>query len=134
MPLTNGAAFISSAYRGQHVFQEREHARIAAALCLLALKQGYSPYASHLLCTQFLDDNRPDHREFGIAAGHKIMSFCNIVLVYQEHAAFSSGVKFDLQLASQLGIPVKFITPADLQESLAEILPSRLYNRVLGQQ
>ena len=31
--------------------------------------KGEAAYASHLIYTQFLDDENPGHREFGIAAG-----------------------------------------------------------------
>lgn len=39
------------------------------AVCRYAVGQGYSPYASHLIFTQFLDDNIPSERKAGIDAG-----------------------------------------------------------------
>jgi hypothetical protein len=38
-------------------------------VCRYALGAGYSPYASHLFFTQFLDDNILEERKVGLAAG-----------------------------------------------------------------
>jgi hypothetical protein len=44
----------------------REYALAAMRDCLA---RGESPYASHLLLTQLLDDEIPEQRELGISAG-----------------------------------------------------------------
>jgi hypothetical protein len=38
-------------------------------ICRYAVSKGYSPYASHLMFTQFLDDNVPEERQAGIDCG-----------------------------------------------------------------
>lgn len=127
-------AFISSAYRGHSVVHEREHARIACGMCLLAFKSGLVPFASHLLYTQILDDENPAHRRFGIEAGHTVMSKCGAVYVYLPHIETSHGVQADLELANRMGLPVVYVTFADVVEALKELSPSRLYAPIFAEQ
>lgn len=42
-----------------------------------ALDQGVAPFASHLLYPQVLDDENPEHREQGIAAGLELGDRCD---------------------------------------------------------
>ena len=45
------------------------HVAYANAAVRTCLREGFTPYASHLMLTRALDDNDPDEREFGIRAG-----------------------------------------------------------------
>lgn len=132
--IARGIAFISSRYRGDSGFQEREHARLAGALCLFALRQGYSPYASHLLLPQFLDDASSPARTLGIAASHVVLRQAAVMFVYEPHADVSPGVRADLTEASLHGVPVIGVTALELEPLFADLRPSRLYNTLLGDQ
>ena len=127
-------AFISSAYRGPSVFAEQDNARIAQAMSLYAMKQGYAPFASHLLYTQFLDDQNPQHRQFGISMGHEFMHMASIMYVYQPHTEISTGVRGDVLLATEHCVHIEYLTAEDLAECLTEIKPSRLFARIFGDQ
>lgn len=138
----NGIAFISSAFRGDNVEKERQNLEIARAMCLLTMSYGYSPYASHLLCTQFLDDTIARHREFGVGAGHVfLLESADAVFIYEPHMYVSSGVRKDAELAAQRkhsaegneklrGIKVVFVTPEELSPFLGQITPSRCFGQV----
>lgn len=47
---------------------ERQHARYLKALALHFFKEGYAPFASHALYTQWLDDTNPEQRTLGMNA------------------------------------------------------------------
>ena len=51
------------------IIEEAQNVLYAKACCLWALDNGFSPYASHLFFTQFLDDAIPEERKLGIEAG-----------------------------------------------------------------
>ena len=73
------------------------------------LKRGEAPIASHLLFTQpgVLDDNDPEERKLGIAAGHAWTSVADAVVVYIDRDV-SSGMKRGIEVAQELGVPVEF--------------------------
>lgn len=64
-------------------------------ICHFAVLNGYSPYASHLFFTQFLDDNDLDERKLGIDAGLawsegvKVVWFC-----HREGEPLSNGMQY----------------------------------------
>ena len=127
-------AFISSAYRGPNVFVEQDNARIAQALCLLAMAQCHTPFASHLLYTQFLDDHNPKHRENGIQCCREMLLRSSVMYVYAPHTGTSKGVQGDLQAAQGENVEVITVTADDLRPYLEQIRPSRLYARIFGEQ
>ncbi len=65
MPSNWTRVVIESPYAGD-VFA---NAAFARNVCRWAVERGYSPYASHLFFTQFLDDAKPDERTAGMQAG-----------------------------------------------------------------
>ncbi len=58
------------------------YARRAMLWCL---RKGYSPYGSHLLYPQCLDDATPDERELGIKAGFAWGRAAELVLVFGDY-------------------------------------------------
>lgn len=127
-------AFISSAYRGPNVFVEQENARIAQAMCLLAMTDGYTPFASHLIYTQFLDDHNPEHRERGIQCGREMLLRSSVMYVYGPHTGTSEGVKGDLQTAQGENVNIITVPADDLRPYLQQIRSSRLFARIFGEQ
>lgn len=67
--------------------------------CMLdSLNRGEAPMVSHLLYTQCLDDNIPEHRELGIKAGLAFKSVVNKTVVYTDYG-ISSGMKYGIDEA-----------------------------------
>lgn len=74
--------------------------------CLLdSLNRGECPFASHLLYTQVLNDEMPEERDKGIAAGFEWMHAAEKVIVYQD-LGISSGMQLGINNAEHLNIPV----------------------------
>jgi len=74
---------IESPYAGD-VARNETYARRAMMDCL---DRGEAPYASHLLYTQpgVLDDDDPDERALGIAAGFAWREVAHCTVVYQDY-------------------------------------------------
>lgn len=84
-----------------------DHQRYARWCCLDALFQGYAPLASHLLYTQMLEDRNADARELGMEAGFAWNQCAELVLVYVDLGAISSGMAAGIERARRLGIPAE---------------------------
>ena len=95
---------LESPYAGDVALNER-YARACMADCL---SRGEAPFASHLLYTQpgVLDDNVPEERAKGIAAGHAWMRAADAVVLYRD-IAMSKGMAAGLALAQELRLPVE---------------------------
>ena len=72
-----------------------------------SLSRGESPYASHLLLTQVLDDSDPVERAQGIAAGMAWIDECELVAVYEDRGV-SEGMELAIEYAKKIGKPVKY--------------------------
>lgn len=96
-----GRVFICSKYAG-----DIEHnARVAQALCRMALEAGLAPFAPHLLYTQILDDSDPAQRDLGISTGLRFMETCDVVWVYVGEGV-SDGMHREVEHAQSLHKPV----------------------------
>lgn len=82
------------------------YAKRAVHDCLL---RGEAPIASHLLFTQrgVLDDNKPEERKLGIAAGHAWIPVANAVVVYQDRG-ISKGMELGIENAKKAGIAIEY--------------------------
>lgn len=81
-----------------------------AKMCMLEmLTLGEAPIASHLLWTQpdLLEDNNPEQRALGIAAGHAWLSGANYVVFYIDFG-MSKGMDIGIQRAKENGTPYIF--------------------------
>ena len=72
-----------------------------------SLSRGESPYASHLLLTQVLDDNNPYERVRGIVAGLAWAEACDLVAVYEDRG-ISEGMREAIEHAKKIGKPVEY--------------------------
>jgi hypothetical protein len=71
--------------------------------CVLhALSSGEAPFASHLLYTTALDDNDPDGRSRGMAAGHSWRKLVDTCVVYLDRG-LSPGMIEGIRASFQLG-------------------------------
>lgn len=96
---------VESPFAGD-VERNTRYARACLADCL---SRGESPFASHLLFTQkgVLDDNDPDQRKLGIAAGFAWRHVAQLTAVYGD-LGISSGMRRGIEHSERLGIPVEF--------------------------
>lgn len=74
-----------------------------------SLKRGEAPLASHLLYTQdgILNDNNPEERRRGIAAGHVWISLADALVVYNDYG-ISQGMEEAIDYARFRGITVEY--------------------------
>lgn len=78
---------IESPFAGE-VEKNVEYAKLAM---LDSLNRGEAPIASHLLYTQMLDDNVPEHRALGIWAGLAWRKVCDSPVFYVDRG-WSGGM------------------------------------------
>jgi hypothetical protein len=73
------------------------------------LDRGEAPIASHLLFTQpdVLDDDNPEQREQGIAAGHAWMRVADVCAVYVDRG-ISAGMEKGIAEARRFNLRVEF--------------------------
>ena len=72
-----------------------------------SLYRGESPFASHGLYTWALDDDDPEQRKLGIAAGFEYMLDADKVAVYYDRG-FSAGMVDGINYAIAVGKPIEF--------------------------
>lgn len=67
--------------------------------CMLdCLRRGEAPFASHMMYTKILDDDKPAERALGIAAGLAWGSRADYVVVYTDRG-ISEGMRQGIELA-----------------------------------
>jgi hypothetical protein len=77
-----------------------------ARACMLdSLKRGEAPFLSHLLYTQCLDDDIPEERTLGMAAGFAWGAKAELCAVYIDRGV-SGGMQAGIARAQANGIPV----------------------------
>lgn len=74
---------------------------------LHALSLDESPIASHLLYTQFLDDNHPEQRVLGMRAGLAWYKVAEACVVYKDMGV-SQGMSVGISVAKKNNVPVIF--------------------------
>ncbi len=74
-----------------------------------ALRRGEAPIASHLLYTQpnVLDDNKPEERKLGIAAGLAWMKVADASIFYADYG-ISKGMEAAFEKANAEGQVIEF--------------------------
>lgn len=95
-------AIIESPYAGNI----DENVAYARECVLDALERNYSPIASHLLLTQVLNDDNPEHREFGISAGLSWAKVADVSLIYIDRG-ISAGMQRGIDHATSIGLSVE---------------------------
>lgn len=103
-----GKAFISSAYSGGSISEEEINVSKARLIVGVALKFGWVPVCPNVYWHSFAD--MQDY-EFWLEASISLLKTCD-VLVLVPGWENSSGVKKEIELAKDLGIPV--ITAAEM--------------------
>lgn len=101
-------AFISSPYKYTTEQELKLNVSIARAMCYYAMMQGYAPFASHLLYTQFLNEDIIEERNLGINLGREFLLYSEIMYHY-EVSEHSEGATRDILLAEKYCIPVQIL-------------------------
>lgn len=96
--------YVCSPLRGN----PEDNIRNAQRYCEYVMREfGFVPIAPHIYFTQFLDDNIPEEREFGLKAGLSLLSDCDELWYFGE--TISQGMYTEIRHAIRKGIPVKYI-------------------------
>lgn len=100
MPLQR--AVIESPFAAPTEDGRQRNLRYARACLLDSLQRGEAPFASHLLYPQVLDDNTPELREQGIAAGFAWAETANLWVFYTD-LGVSPGMQGAVETAVDKG-------------------------------
>jgi hypothetical protein len=84
-----------------------ENVKYAIAAMKDSFNRGETPFASHLLYTNILDDSNPIERMQGIEAGLMIGRFATKTVVYRDRG-ISEGMAYGIRRAEDEGRPVEF--------------------------
>lgn len=97
--MNNDLLYVCSPYRGE-IRRNKEYAR---ELTRAAINSGFAPVTVHLYLTEVLDDNNPQERSQGMAAGQDIMKQCSYILVGAKYG-LSEGMREEITLAVRKGL------------------------------
>jgi hypothetical protein len=89
---------VCSPYRGD-TKRNKEYAR---KLTRAAINNGFVPVTVHLYLTEVTDDQNPEERSRGMAAGMKILENCKYILIGNRYG-ISDGMKAELTFAAVKG-------------------------------
>ena len=92
---------VESPFAGDRV-RNASYLRAAMRDCI---KRGEAPFASHMLYTQFLDDDVPDERAAGIECGLAWGRHAVRTVVY-ENFGITKGMRLGIDRAHEEGRPV----------------------------
>ncbi len=106
--MTRKLVYIASPLSGD-VEHNLDFARQA---CLNAMAQGATPFASHLLYPQMLDDGDPAQRELGMRMGDQILGLCDELWLCGD--VVSPGMARERELAKELDIPVRSVSMEEI--------------------
>ncbi len=97
--MENKLCFICSPYRGN----TERNTEYAKELTRLALDNGYAPITPHLYLTQVLDEDDPEQREKGMAAGTEMLKQCGYILIGSRYG-LSEGMMTEIKAAYDAGL------------------------------
>ena len=97
--------YICSPYRAKNSAQLDRNIDYAQALTKRALEAGLAPITPHLYMTQCLNEDKPEERAAGMAAGLALLEKCDFVIAGVKYG-ISEGMSREIQTADALGIEV----------------------------
>lgn len=97
--------YICSPYRAKDSAELDRHIEYAQELTKQAIEAGLAPITPHLYMTQCLNEDKPEERAAGMAAGLEIMKSCAFVIAGTKYG-ISEGMKREIETAAALHIPV----------------------------
>lgn len=97
--------YICSPYRAKDGTQLDRNIDYAQALTKQALEAGLAPITPHLYMTQCLNEDKPEERAAGMAAGLALLKSCDFVIVGVKYG-ISEGMSAEIAVADAAGIEV----------------------------
>lgn len=97
--------YICSPYRAKDGAELDRHIEYAQALTKQAIEAGLAPITPHLYMTQCLNEDKPQERAAGMAAGLALLEKCDFVIAGVKYG-ISEGMSREIQTADALGIEV----------------------------
>lgn len=97
--------YICSPYRAKDGAQLDRNIDYAQALTKRALEAGLAPITPHLYMTQCLNEDKPEERAAGMAAGLTLLKSCDFVIVGVKYG-ISEGMSAEIAAADAAGIEV----------------------------
>lgn len=97
--------YICSPYRAKDGAQLDRNIDYAQALTKRALEAGLAPITPHLYMTQCLNEDKPEERAAGMAAGLTLLKSCDFVIVGVKYG-ISEGMSTEIAAADAAGIEV----------------------------
>lgn len=97
--------YICSPYRAKDSAELDRNLKYAQALTRQAIKAGLAPITPHLYMTQCLNEDNPEERAAGLAAGLELLKCCDFVIAGIKYG-ISEGMSREIQTADKLGIEV----------------------------
>ena len=97
--------YICSPYRAKNSAQLDRNIDYAQALTKRALEAGLAPITPHLYMTQCLNEDKPEERAAGMAAGLTLLKSCDFVIVGVKYG-ISEGMSAEIAAADAVGIEV----------------------------
>ena len=97
--------YICSPYRAKNSAQLDRNIDYAQALTKRALEAGLAPITPHLYMTQCLNEDKPEERAAGMAAGLTLLKSCDFVIVGVKYG-ISEGMSAEIAEADAAGIEV----------------------------
>lgn len=111
--MENKLVYICSPYRGE----TERNVEYARELTRAALDNGYVPITPHLYITQVVDDNKPQERERGMAAGKELLKHCKYILIGSRYG-LSSGMLEEIEIAIEQDMTELALTKAGTLEEV----------------
>lgn len=103
--------YVSSRLAGEidnNTEKAKDYARFVVKEC------GAIPIAPHIYFTQFLDDNLPEDKAFGILAGLMLLSDCDELWYFGD--SISQGMVREIIAAKEQGIPVRYVSDTEIEK------------------
>ena len=97
--------YICSPYRAKDSAQLDRNIDYAQALTKQAIEAGLAPITPHLYMTQCLNEDKPEERAAGMAAGLTLLKSCDFVIVGVKYG-ISEGMSAEIAEADAAGIEV----------------------------
>lgn len=97
--------YICSPYRAEDGAQLDRNIDYAQALTKQAIEAGLAPITPHLYMTQCLNEDKPEERAAGMAAGLALLKSCDFVIVGVKYG-ISEGMSAEIAAADAAGIEV----------------------------
>lgn len=95
--------YICSPYRASDSAQLDRNIEYAQELTKRAIEAGLAPITPHLYMTQCLNEDKPEERAAGMAAGMALLRICDFVIVGEKNG-ISEGMSKEIREAARLGI------------------------------